>query len=192
MNPPVLAPAIRTRDQLEALLENIAELHRERDDLWRAQEEDIAAVRQRHRAQLTEIARCLDVETAWAEAWAREHRSELGDALALESPHATLGFRADPPRIERASRRWTWSRIAVTLAALPWGRRYLRIPEPVVDQEALVADLGKLSREELRAAGMDVVEGETFYLQPKSISGQADSPRSLILFSNSPNRQAAA
>ncbi len=88
-------------------------------------------------------------------------------------PRLTIGFRAELPRIERASRRWTWSRIATALAALPWGRRYLRIPEPVVDQEALVADLGKLSREELRAAGMEVVEGEHFFLTPRAADESA-------------------
>jgi phage host-nuclease inhibitor protein Gam len=158
------APAIRTRAQLEALLENIAELHRERDAAWRAQEAEIAAVRARHRTQLTELQNLLALETSWAEAWARAHRVELGPGGTLDSAHLTIGFRAAPPRIERASRRWTWSRIATTLAALPWGRRYLRVPEPVVDQDALVADLAKLSREELRAAGMDVIEGEQFFL----------------------------
>jgi phage host-nuclease inhibitor protein Gam len=178
MNLPVIAPlpaapALRTRAQLEVLLENIAELRREREAAWQAQEAELAAVRARHRAPLTELQDLLALETSWAEAWAREHRAELGAEGALSCTHATLGFRAGPPRVERASRRWTWSRIAVTLAALPWGARYLRTPEPVVDAEAIAADLGKLSREELRAAGMEVVEGEQFFLEVRSASEPA-------------------
>jgi phage host-nuclease inhibitor protein Gam len=168
-------PAIRTRAHLEALLENIAELHREREAAWQAQEAEIAEVRGRHRAQLTELQNLLALETSWAEAWARGHRAELDADWTLTSAHATLGFRAGPPRIERASRRWTWSRIATTLAGLPWGKRYLRIPEPVVDQEAIVADLGKLSREELRAAGMDVIDGEQFFLVPRAEESPAEN-----------------
>jgi len=169
MNPPNLtplpaAPEVRTRAQLEALLENIAELERERAALWHAQETELAAVRARYRAQLTELQQLLALETGWAEAWARKNRSELGADGTLATVQATLGFRAEPPRLERASRRWTWSRIAATLAALPWGARYLRTPEPVVDAEAIVADLGTLSREVLRAAGMDVIEGDQFVL----------------------------
>ena len=168
MNLPVIAPLpappeISTRADLEALLENIAELRREREAAFAAQEAELAAVRQRHRAQLTELQRLLELETSWAEAWAREHRGELRTAVV--TAHATLGFRTGPPRVERASRRWTWSRIAVALAASTWGARYLRTPEPVVDAEAIAADLGKLSREELRAAGMEVVEGEQFFLE---------------------------
>ena len=169
MNLPVIAPLpaapeVRTRAQLDILLENIAELHREREAAWLAQEAELAAVRARHRLHLTELQNLLALETSWAEAWARSHRTELEADGSVSCAHATLGFRAGPPRVERASRRWTWSRIAATLAALPWGARYLRTPEPVVDAEAIAADLGKLSREELRAAGMEVVEGEQFFL----------------------------
>ena len=39
--PPAPAPTIRSRAQLEVLLENIAELHRERDAAWHAQEAEI-------------------------------------------------------------------------------------------------------------------------------------------------------
>ncbi len=172
---PVAAPAIETRAQLDLLLENIAALRREREELWQAQEAELNAVRGRYRAQLAAIQDLLAQETAWAEAWARRHRRELGPDGTLAGAHATLGFRAEPPRIERASRRWTWSRIAATLAALPWGAEYLRTPEPIVDQEALVADLGKLSREELRAAGVIVTEGEQFFLTIHSEAGAAST-----------------
>jgi phage host-nuclease inhibitor protein Gam len=166
--PPVPAavdvPKIRTRQQLDVLLENIADLQRERDDLMRAQENEIAAVRQRYRAPLAEIEDYLQLETGWAEAWARENSAALGSDRTLTSPHATLGFRGEPPRIERASRRWNWTRIALTLAGLPWGKRYLRIPSPEVDKDALLADLPRLSPVELRSAGIRVVEGEQFFL----------------------------
>ncbi len=173
--PPPSAPAIRTRAQLDALLENIAELHRERDDAWRAQEAEIAAARRRHRARLTELQDLLALETSWAEAWARDHRAELGPGGVLASARATIGFRAGPPRLERASRRWTWSRIATTLAALPWGRRYLRVPEPVVDHDAILADLGRLARGDLRAAGLVVVEGEQFFLTTRAAEDSASA-----------------
>jgi len=157
-------PTIRTRQQLEAVLENIAHLQRERDELFRAQENEIAAVRQRYRASLAELEQFIELETSWAEAWARENPGALAADRSLTSPHATIGFRAAPPRIERASRRWTWSRIALTLAGLAWGKRYLRIPAPEVDRDALLADLDRLSPVDLRAAGLRIVQGEHFFI----------------------------
>ena len=162
------APVIQTRPQLEAVLENIARLQGEREALYRAQENEIAAVRQRYRAQLAEMDHYLDLETSWAETWAIAHPDAFAADRSLACAHATLGFRATPPRLERASRRWTWSRIALTLAGLAWGKRYLCTPAPEVDKEALVADLAHLSPVELRNAGLRVVQGEHFFITPHS------------------------
>jgi phage host-nuclease inhibitor protein Gam len=161
---PAAAPAIQTRRQLEAVLENIAHLQRERDELCRTRENELAAVRQKYRAPLAEMENYLELETSWAESWARQNPGALAADRSLACAHATIGFRATPPRIERASRRWTWSRIALTLAGLAWGARYLRVPAPEVDREALLADLADLSPLELRNAGMIVVQGERFFV----------------------------
>ena len=56
---PTAAPAIETRQQLDALLENIAHLQRERDELCQAQEKEIAVVRQKYRAPLAEMEHYL-------------------------------------------------------------------------------------------------------------------------------------
>lgn len=168
MTPPpqAAAPAIRTRQQLDAVLENIVRLRRERDELYQALDRDLAAVRQNYRAPLAEMDHYLDLETSWAETWARENPGAFAADRSLACAHATIGFTAMPPRIERASRRWTWSRIAQTLAGLAWGKRYLRVPAPEVDKEALVADLAGLSPLELRNAGIKIVQGERFFITP--------------------------
>jgi phage host-nuclease inhibitor protein Gam len=163
-------PAIQTRQQLDAVLENIAHLQREWDELYHAQEKEIAAVRQRYRAPLAEMEHYLDLETSWAESWARANPGAFTADRSLACAHATIGFRATPPRIERASRRWTWSRIALTLAGVAWGKRYLRIPSPEVDKEALLADLADLSPVELRNAGIKVAQGERFFITPHPAS----------------------
>jgi phage host-nuclease inhibitor protein Gam len=157
------APAIQTRQQLDAVLENIAHLQRERDELYHAQEKEIAAIRQRYRAPLAEMEHYLELETSWAESWARGNPGALAADRSLACAHATIGFHATPPRIER---RWTWSRIALTLAGLAWGKRYLRVPAPEVDKEALLADLADLSPLELRNAGITIVQGERFFITP--------------------------
>lgn len=159
-------PVIQTRQQLDAVLENIAQLQNERDDLFHRQREEIEAVQQKYRAPLAEMKNYLELETSWAEAWSRAHPEAFAASRSLACASATIGFRPEPYRIERASRRWTWSRIASTLATLDWGRRYLRIPPPEVDREALLTDLADLSPVDLRNAGIKIVTGETFFITP--------------------------
>jgi len=167
------SPAIKTREQLETALENIAALRREHHDLQRAQENEIAAVRHKYRAQFVELETFLDLETGWVEAWALAHPEAFAADRAIVSAHATIGFRAEAPRLERASRRWTWCRIAHTLATLPWGRRYLRVPPPEVDRDALLADLATLSPTDLRTAGLRVIQGDQFFItHPESVPFQ--------------------
>jgi phage host-nuclease inhibitor protein Gam len=170
---PVAAPAIQSRAQLDALLENIVHLQRARDELRQVQENEIAAIRQRYRAPLAELDHYLDLETSWAEAWARAHPDALGPGRSLACAHATLGFQSEATRIERGSRRWTWSRIALTLAEFAWGKRYLRVPEPEVDKDALLADLAHLSLLDLRDAGIKVVKGDRFFITPHAATETA-------------------
>lgn len=163
---PASGPKIGTRAQLETLLENILRLQAEREELERALENEIAAVRERYRAPLAELEHYLTLETSWAETWARANPREFTDQR-LDCAGATLGFRITPPRIDRASRRWTWSRIAEALAETEWGKGYLRTPPPEADREALQADLEKLSALDLHDAGLKVVQGDRFYVRPK-------------------------
>jgi phage host-nuclease inhibitor protein Gam len=165
---------IETREQLETLLENIAHLHAARAELRAAEQHELDAVRARYRAPLAELDAFLNLETGWAEMWARRHPEAFTAGGELVTTHATLGFRSGPPRLARASRRWTWSRIARVLPTLPWAAAYLRTPEPVVDHDAILADAGKLSAEQLRTAGLRVEQGERFFLTPHSAHSESD------------------
>jgi hypothetical protein len=172
---PDTLPSVQTRLQLDALLQNIVDLQRTRDELRRNQEEELALVRQKFRGPLAELDHFLLVETGWAESWAQNHRMELGPELSLRCEAATIGFECGPPRVERASRRWTWPRIAQTLAGLAWGARYLRTPAPEVDRDAVERDLSTLSTTDLRDAGMKVVPSERFVIKAHDLPGAAST-----------------
>jgi phage host-nuclease inhibitor protein Gam len=108
---PAFAPKIQTHQQIEALVENITRLQGERDALYHELEQEIAAIRERYRMTIAEVERYLDQETAWAESWARGNREAFGAEDLLDCASAKIGFRATEPRIERASRRWNWTRM---------------------------------------------------------------------------------
>jgi len=165
-----MGPTIRTRDQLNAVVENIVLLRLEQAELDRAQAGEIAAIREKYRASLTEVDRYLQMEIAWVEAWARQNPAEFTGERTIDCPHARIGYRVMSPRVERASRRWTWTEAASALAEKEWGRRYLRTPEPEVDKEAILADLATLPAEDLRQVGIKVVQGERFFIEPRGES----------------------
>jgi len=179
-----VSPTIINRRQLDAVVENIVQLRLERIELLCAQEQEIAAVRQKYRAPLAEVERYLLLETSWAETWARDNPAAFAEKRSLDGPHATIGFRTTPPQVERASRKWTWTAAALKLAETAWGRRYLRTPAPEVNKEAILADRATLSAEELRQAGLKILQGERFYIEPH---GQAD-----VSVDSDPDLEAAA
>jgi phage host-nuclease inhibitor protein Gam len=163
---PAAQPAITSRHELDAVVENIVQLQLNRSEIERGQEQEIAAVRQKFRAPLAEIERYLTLESSWVEAWAHRHPETFRDRSSLPLTHATIGFRTTPCRVDRASRKWTWGAIAQKLGEMAWGRRYLRQPALEVNKEALLADRADLSPAELRQVGLKIVQEERFYIAP--------------------------
>ena len=165
-------PNIQNRQQLDAVIENIVQLQIERAEIERDQEKEITAIRQRYRTPLAEMDRYLLLETTWVETWARTNPDVFPEKRSLTCTHATIGFRTGPPRVDRASRRWTWSEIAQKLGELAWGRRYLRQPAPEVNKEALLADRAELAPAELRKIGIKIVQDERFFITPHSAASE--------------------
>jgi phage host-nuclease inhibitor protein Gam len=160
-------PTIHTRQELDAVVENIVQIQLDHAALEREQEQEIASVRQKYRSPLAELDRYLLLETTWIETWARNHPDVFDDARrSISCTHATIGFRVSPPRVDRASRKWTWTDIALKLGELAWGRRYLRQPALEVNKEALLADRAELVAPELRKIGIKIVQDERFFITP--------------------------
>jgi phage host-nuclease inhibitor protein Gam len=159
-------PTIQTRQELDAVVENVVQLQLERAALERDQEQEITAIRQKFRAPLAELDRYLLLETTWVENWARANPAAFPEKRSIACTHATIGFRVSPPRVDRASRKWTWTDIAAKLGELAWGRRYLRQPAPEVNKEALLADRNELDAAELRKVGVKIMQEERFFIAP--------------------------
>jgi len=175
--PQPVTPSIQNRRQLDAVIENIVQLQLRRNELENAREKEIADVRQKYHAPLAEVERYLLLETSWAETWARNNPGAFDKTRALARPYATIGFHTPPPRVERAGRRWTWAAIVVKLGETDWGRRYLRVPAPEVNKDAILADRTRLPAEELRLAGIKIVHQERFFITPLGGNGSVNGER---------------
>lgn len=157
---------IHSRADMEAVLENIVQLQLARAELEAAQERAVTAVREKYREELEQIDGFLQLETSWAEAWARQNPDVFSEKKSLEFTHATIGFRQHPMKVERLSKDCPWPKLAERLTQLPWGERYLRQPPQEIDKEAILAARAELTPAQLRQAGIKLVQEERFYISP--------------------------
>jgi len=116
--PPSAVPTIQTRQQLEAVVENIVQLQLNRAELEQALYNELSDIRQKYRAPFSELESFLALETAWVEKWARENPDALAENRSLTCTHATLGFSVMPPRVERGTKAGR-SRLGIALPARP-------------------------------------------------------------------------
>lgn len=156
----------------EALDTTVAECCRLKIKLTQARakkDAEVAAVEKKHTFEITELERYVtEIEQRVFE-YASAHRAELfADKKSREIASGVFGFELTPPRVETSSRKIKWADVVARLLRLPWGKAYVRTPEPKPDKEALLADREKLSPEQTTAAGIVFCQDEQFFIRPKA------------------------
>jgi phage host-nuclease inhibitor protein Gam len=160
---------IVSREALDAAVAEVATLKIQYAAAKADMELEIARVQERRQEQMLALAKKIEVREAGVFVYCQQHRAKLfPDKKSIDFLLATVGFRTEPPSVEKNSRRDTWSAIAQRLEALEWGARYVHSPEPEVDKKALLADRERLDIEQLSQAGIRFEQDELFYITPKS------------------------
>jgi phage host-nuclease inhibitor protein Gam len=160
---------IVSREALDAAVAEVATLKIQYAAAKADMELAIARVQERHQEQILALGQRIEIREAGVFVYCQQHRAQLfPDKKSIDFLLATVGFRTEPPSVEKSSRRDTWTAIAQRLEALQWGARYVNTPEPEVDKKALLADREKLSLEQLSEAGLRFEQDELFYITPKS------------------------
>lgn len=160
---------VPSREALDATVSEIATLKLQHAAAKTALELEIAAAQERRQGQLLALAQQIESREAGVFLYCQKHRAELfPDKKSLDLPVATVGYRTDPPSVEKCSKKDTWRTIARRLEDLDWGNCYLTTPEPDVDKKALLADRARLTAAQLSAAGICFQQDEVFYITPKS------------------------
>jgi phage host-nuclease inhibitor protein Gam len=160
---------IPSRQALEATVSEIATLKLQCAAAKAALELEIAAARDRRQGQLLALARQIESREAGVSLYCQKHRAELFPGKkSLDLPLATVGYRTEPPSVEKCSKKDTWRTIARRLEDLDWGCFYLTAPDPEVDKQALLADRARLTAAQLSEVGIRFQQDEVFYINPKS------------------------
>jgi phage host-nuclease inhibitor protein Gam len=153
-----------TRDEVEALVHEIAAIKNNERYVTSIMDKEIAAIRTRHEPALSQIADELKQKTAAVQEWAEANPAEFAKRKSIDFTSGTIGFRTGTPKLALLNRRWNW---ATALQAVQnWLPNFIRsVPE--IDKEALLAQRDEqIIRETLPKVGLKVVQDESFYVEP--------------------------
>lgn len=165
---------ITSRESLEANVADIVHLKLDYASKTAEMEKEIAEVQKRHQVGILSVVKQIDIKEAGVFTYCQTHRKELfPEKKSIDTLLAVVGFRTNPPSIEKRSKKDTWDQIALRLAGLDWGDTYIREPDPEVNKRQLIDDRAKLSDEQLQAAGIRIEQDEDFYIEPKSQVAEA-------------------
>ena len=160
-------PTIKTHEQMESLVREIAGLKLDEKLLLAGMDRDLQAARDCYESRLLALERLLTEKTGKARAWAKANPAAFGRRRSVDFGHGVAGFRTGPPRLATIAK-CKWNRVLQSLRGYNWGAAYIRVKEEI-NKEQIIADIGagKLADCNLRLAGARVVREESFFVEPK-------------------------
>ncbi len=173
-------PVLHTREGMEAAAAEYLKAKLSYATLTAELETAKAKVEANYIDRLNALADQVDQICASVQNFCTKHRSELmpDQKKSFETMSATIGFRDTPPRTEKAKKKDTWEQLADSLVTLKImdaegdvilaGINYVKEPALQVNKEALLADRGKFTADQLKQMGIRFEQDEVFYIDPKS------------------------
>lgn len=156
---------INTREEMEALVREVAMMELDRRSLTVGMEKEQLEIQRRYETKISElneeIARFLPIAREWCEA----NPVEFGKRKSAEFLAGVVGWRTGTPKLKLLAR-WTWKKVLEALAREPLWSAYIRTVKEV-DKEAIIRDRDQHVPAELSAVGVRVDQDETFFIEPK-------------------------
>jgi phage host-nuclease inhibitor protein Gam len=162
-----LPSTIITRARAEEILGEIAGLTIAERETKNALDRETTEARERHQPVLAQIAKQIEEKTALLESWASANPAEFPKhRKSIDLLHGTLGFRTGMPKLKTLAK-WTWDRVLEKLRELSLAA-FIRTKDEV-NKEAVIAAVGegRLLPEDARQLGVQVVQDETFFVEPR-------------------------
>ena len=158
-------PDIRSREEMERLVGEIATLKNQQTQAQAEIDERILKLREAREVELSAIAEQLDEKTEMALRWAAANGLEFGTRKSIVMTHGTVGFRTGNPKLKPAPK-YTLAKVLETIQRSPtFARSYIRTKQEV-DREKLLADRDDLGADALKVLGLKVVQEESFFVEP--------------------------
>ena len=158
-------PEIGSREEMERVVGQIAELKNRQTRLQAEIDKKILRLREAREGELTELAEQLDEKTEIALRWSAANEAEFAKRKSLVMTHGTVGFRTGNPRLKPITK-FTWAKVLETIQrSATFAAAYVRT-KAEVDREKLLADRDELGADGLRVLGLKVVQEESFFVEP--------------------------
>ena len=160
-------PAVKTRSEMETLVGEIAGLKLNEQLLNAGMDAEIQGVRDNYKARFSTITEVLADKMEAARIWAEANPAEFAQRKSIDFLHGLVGFRTGTPKLKTLVK-WKWDGVLQALRASRWGAAYIRVKEEI-NKEQIIADIGAqvLSEADLRKAGAQVVQEESFFVETK-------------------------
>lgn len=154
-----------TRDAAEAAFGQYAKADAEINKINAGIELACAKIREKHADRLAALSEERDQAFDTLQAFATENQAELfAKKKSLDMTHGTIGFRTGTPKL-KTLKGFTWaSALNLVKEFLP---SFIRTSEEVAKDKLLADRDEEGMTEKMAKCGIQVVQDETFYVDPK-------------------------
>jgi phage host-nuclease inhibitor protein Gam len=160
---------IETRQQAEATLGMLCESEIERNRITLEMDASLTEIRQEFEGRIDPHQRRVEDLTLALEDWATANPQEFPSGRkSIDFVHGEIGFRTGMPKFKKLRRFKTLQLMAEAMRKLAWARKYVKQSPPTVNKELVIANRDKLTAEQLNTLGIQIVQDESFYVDPKT------------------------
>lgn len=156
-----------TSEEMELLVNTILALQSDLNICRLEMEKEVADVMENHKEELSRLETEIESKSILAELWARDNAELFRPRRSIELGRAVVGFQLTPHKVEKRRSTDKMGDLILKLQRLPWGRKYVRTPEPQLNKDALIADRSELTESQLKEAGFKITQKDKFYITGK-------------------------
>jgi phage host-nuclease inhibitor protein Gam len=155
-----------TREQMEEAFNSYANADAKVRYLTAEMDAKLTKTREKYADELSKLEAEKEEAFDIMQSYATENRESLfSKRKSLETAYGTLGFRTGQPKL-KAHKGMTWAGVLELLKVK--GRQYVRVVEEIAKDKLLAERDMDECKEVMDTCRIDVVQDETFYVEPKS------------------------
>ncbi len=158
------ANGIATREQAANTVADIALLVGEIRLVTDTMSQEITEVRDRYNVDIDVLNSKLEVANERVYDWMERNPQEFGSKKSIEFPCGVVGWRMSPPAL-KTRRGWTWKTVLEKLME-DGIDRFIKVKHDV-EKAKIIAERERLGDEELIKMGVEVVQVDEAFIEPK-------------------------